>query len=285
MTKERILIAIAGFALFLGLFWVDYHFTTHLGSLIVLTAIGSLALYEFYGLLQRMGLDPDPVVGVGAAVALFLTRGILHQAHVDPLTAHTAVGCLFCGVIAFPFIHAMFRHGPKNPGGREDFDRAGATLLGLLYVWFFLSFALELRLLGDEALHQGLKLSVILVLSAKLGDSAAYLVGRTIGSRPLIWVSPKKTWEGVGGSILGSMVSAVVLGILMGFGWWQMAILGFVISIAGQLGDLVESLIKRRAGVKDSGTLLKEMGGFLDLVDSLLFAAPVAYLSVLALGV
>ena len=71
----------------------------------------------------------------------------------------------------------------------------------------------------------------------------------------------------------------------MGFGWWQMAILGFVISIAGQLGDLVESLIKRRAGVKDSGTLLKEMGGFLDLVDSLLFAAPVAYLALLALGV
>ena len=285
MTKERLLIAIAGFTLFLGILWFDYHFATHLGSLFVLTSVGSLALYEFYGLLQRMGLDPDPVMGVGAAIALFLTRGLLHQAGVQPLTAQAGVGCLFCGVIAFPFIQAMFRHGKKNPGGREDFDRAGATLLGLLYVWFLLSFLLELRLLGDEVTHRGLKLTVVLILAVKIGDSTAYVVGRTMGNRPLIWVSPKKTWEGVGGSLAGSMVVAAVLGGLLGFCWWQMLIVGFLVSVAGQLGDLVESLIKRRAGVKDSGTLLKEIGGFLDLVDSVLFAAPVAYLSVLALGV
>lgn len=285
MTKERILIAIAGFSLFLAVLWFDYHFKTPLGSLVVLTAIGTLALYEFYGLLQRMGLDPDPVTGLVAAVTLFLTRGLLHQAGVSTLTAQASIGCMLCGAVAFPLLQAMFRYGPKNPGGREDFDRAGATLFGLLYVWLFLSFLLELRLLGDETMHKGLLLTVILVLSVKLGDSTAYLVGRTIGSRPLIWVSPRKTWEGVAGSFAGSMVVAAGLGLLFGFSWWKLLIFGFLVSVAGQLGDLVESLIKRRAGVKDSGTLLKEIGGFLDLLDSILFAAPVAYLSVLALGI
>ncbi len=285
MTKERVFIAITGFALFLAILWFDYHFATHLGSLAVLVVVGTLALFEFYGLLQRMGLDPDPVTGMVAAITLFLTRGLLQQAGVSSLTAQAAVGCLLCGAVAFPFIQAMFRYGPKNPGGREDFDRAGATLLGLLYVWLFLSFLMELRLLGDETLHKGLKLTVILVLSVKIGDSTAYLVGRTIGTRPLIWVSPRKTWEGVGGSFAGSMVVAAALGALFGFCWWKLLIFGFLVSIAGQLGDLVESLLKRRAGVKDSGTILKEIGGFLDLVDSVLFAAPVAYLSVLALGI
>ena len=285
MTKERFIVALCGFALFLGALWFDYHFETHLMSLAILTVVGSLALLEFYGLLQRMGLDPDSVTGVVAAIILFLTRGLLQQAGVSTLTAQAAIGCLLCGVVAFPFIQAMFRYGPKNPGGREDFDRAGATLLGLIYVWLVLSFLMELRLLGTEASHRGLMLTVVLVLSVKLGDSAAYLVGRTIGSRPLIWVSPRKTWEGVGGSLAGSMAVAAILGAVLGFCWWKLLIFGLVTSIAGQIGDLVESLLKRRAGVKDSGTLLKEIGGFLDLVDSVLFAAPVAYLSVLALGI
>jgi phosphatidate cytidylyltransferase len=285
MTKERVLIASAGFAFFLGVLWLDHHFGTFLGSLVMVTLIGGLALHEFYGLLQRIGLDPDPTLGLSAIIVLLLTRGLLQLAGVSAEISRATVTLVFSIVIVLPFVLAMFRYGPKNPGGREDFERAGATMLGLLFVWFLLSFLLELRLLGDETTRKGLKLTVILVLTVKLGDSAAYLVGRTIGSTPLIWVSPKKTWEGVAGCTVGSMVVAAIAGAVMGFVWWEMMIFGFFVSSAGQVGDLVESLIKRRSGVKDSGTILKEIGGFLDLLDSLLFAAPVAYLSVLVLGV
>jgi phosphatidate cytidylyltransferase len=123
------------------------------------------------------------------------------------------------------------------------------------------------------------------------GDIAAYYVGRTFGKHKLApRLSPNKTWEGAIGSIAGSLVAAGgLLALADGFTQWNSAklsypeeiwywlVLAVIVNIAAQLGDLVESALKRSAGVKDSGTLLPGHGGVLDRIDSLLLAAPMLW--------
>ncbi len=273
MSLQRVLIALAVFAFVLGVVFVDWHFSTHLGSLLLLTAVSALALAEVYPLLGRLGFSAWPVVGVSGLVFLFLARGLLPLAGLDPFRTMAVVLTLFAGFVAGPLVASMFRAGAREADGREEFERAAVTAFGLLLVWFLLSFLLELRLLP-----KGLQLTVLLVLSVKVGDSTAYLVGRTIGRHKLTWISPRKTWEGAAGCLLGSLAVCLGLGIPFGFTWWGMLVFGVLTCIAGQIGDLLELLLKRRAGVKDSGALFKEIGGFLDVLDSLLLAAPVGYL-------
>jgi phosphatidate cytidylyltransferase len=118
------------------------------------------------------------------------------------------------------------------------------------------------------------------VLSTWAGDSAAYLAGRAFGRHKLApAVSPGKTIEGALGGLLSAMfVSAVVFGASGALPAWTGALIGAVIGVCGQLGDLSESFLKRQAGVKDSGDLIPGHGGMLDRVDALLFAFPAALL-------
>ena len=187
---------------------------------------------------------------------------------------------LFAGVVVTPWVVLIVRPGVGNSDARAETRRIASTLFGLLYVWFLLSFTLEIRLLEDpEMARFGLKLAIVLLLSVKLGDSAAYFVGRSIGSMPMTWVSPKKTWEGAAASVAGAVAVCVLLGwAVFGFGLLAMILFGLLTNVAGQIGDLVESLFKRRSGLKDSGVFFREIGGFLDLCDSILLAGPVGYL-------
>ncbi|MHC4470033.1 MAG: phosphatidate cytidylyltransferase [Planctomycetota bacterium] len=287
MTRERVIIAIVAFATVLGILYFDWRVETHLGSLVLITALGVLALSELFVLFRRVGLDSYPAYGVLCACVLFLWRGLGGYLGIDEGDVREGVLGLFAAVVAIPFLVVLFRNNLRPTGGREQFERAGVTLLGLLLVWFLFSFILELRLLRHppdaDAADMGLRLALVLALSVKLGDSAAYVVGRSFGVTPLTWVSPKKTWEGAAASVVGAVVVCMLLGLpLLGkpFHWWHMLLFGVLTNVAGQLGDLMESLVKRRSGAKDSGTFLREIGGFLDLIDSLLLAAPVGYLFV-----
>lgn len=280
MSLQRILIALASFAFVLGVVFVDWHFETPLGSLALLTTLSALALAEFYPLLEKLGLPSWPRVGVAGLVAMFLARGLLPYAGLAPWLTQAVVLFALAAVTTGPLLVAMLSPGAKEGDGSE-WRRAAATGFGLLFVWFLLSFLLELRLLP-----RGLPLTVLLVLSVKIGDSTAYLVGRTVGRTKLAWVSPKKTWEGAVGCLAGSLAVCLGLGVYVpafGFPFVPMLVFGVLTCVAGQFGDLVESLVKRRAGVKDSGTLFREIGGFLDMVDSLLLASPVGYIVALFL--
>jgi phosphatidate cytidylyltransferase len=126
---------------------------------------------------------------------------------------------------------------------------------------------------------------VFLAIFATFGsDSAAFLIGKTIGKNKLApVVSPNKTWEGSIGGLLGAVIISLFfllptpVRLTAYVNWWQIIILGLMISVFGQLGDLVESLLKRNTGVKDSGNLFPGHGGMLDRMDSIVFAVVVVY--------
>lgn len=172
----------------------------------------------------------------------------------------------------------------ETPGGATSSLAAG--LLVVAYVGVLASFVIQLRWVAGADL--GTLALVSLIAATKCGDIGAYFIGRFLGRHPLAPVlSPKKTIEGSVGGLLGSALGAwVVLQAAPAWlleGWspgpaaWTW-LFGFAVGITAQCGDLAESLLKRDLGAKDSSPLLLGLGGLLDLLDSILYAAPVAYL-------
>jgi phosphatidate cytidylyltransferase len=155
------------------------------------------------------------------------------------------------------------------------------TLFGLMYVPWLLNFIQKINFFPGV---DGSYYLLYFVLITKFSDTGAYAVGSLIGRHKMIpRISPGKTWEGFGGAILVSTLASLVfvhfLGHKMfGMNWIHAIILGVILSVSAVVGDLIESIFKREAGVKDSGKLFPGIGGILDLLDSLLFNAPIMYL-------
>lgn len=149
------------------------------------------------------------------------------------------------------------------------------TLFGTLYAGFLLAYLLKLRLLP-----QGVKMVFLLGLGVWPGDALAYYVGKAFGRHKLHErVSPKKTWEGAYANVAGSLlgVAAAKALLLPALSWGDVLVLGLLFPLFGMMGDLFESALKRRAGVKDSSGLLPGHGGVLDRLDSVVFNGPVLY--------
>lgn len=151
--------------------------------------------------------------------------------------------------------------------------RSALLMTGIVYVFGCWKCALPLREANPHWLMYGLMLNWA-------GDTGAYFVGRPFGKHKLApRVSPKKSWEGAIASVATSVLlaGAYLMHFVPSVPWWHAVLLTVGANVAGQLGDLAESAMKRGAGVKDSGTILPGHGGFLDRVDSSLFALPLIY--------
>jgi phosphatidate cytidylyltransferase len=235
---------------------------------ILVLALAVLSVNEFYRLTRLY--KPLVLPGFASVAAMLSTawfggpRGVLGGVAVAALLA--ALGGLLIG--------------PK-PGVTV---RVAMTLLGAVYIG--LGFA-ALLLLRDVALpgmeDGGAWLVGMTVFGAWGGDTTAYFIGKWFGHTPMAPVlSPKKTWEGFAGGVLGTVLLVVFVGFMMGYqaeGWsaGNGFLLGLVIAVAGPLGDLFESLVKRDVQIKDSGRGLPGHGGLLDRFDALLWAAVAAY--------
>jgi len=155
------------------------------------------------------------------------------------------------------------------------------TLFGLMYVPWLLNFIQKINFFPGVDGHFYL---LYFVLVTKFSDSGAYVVGSLLGRHKMIpRISPGKTWEGFGGAIAGSVLASVGFvyffkNRMHGMNWLHACVLGAVLGVAAVVGDLIESIFKREAGVKDSGHFFPGIGGILDLLDSLLFNAPIMYL-------
>lgn len=171
--------------------------------------------------------------------------------------------------------------------GRETLWRVVAAVMGFVYVVFLFSFAWRLLLVpdwnGDGSLP-GVYYLVFVIAVTKFSDMGAYAVGVLIGRHKMIpHISPGKTWEGLGGAFLGAFMAAHGMAAVFGdrlpmIDHPHAAGLALVLTIISVIADLAESVVKRCLGVKDSGHFLPGIGGALDLIDSLLFTAPAAWL-------
>ena len=172
----------------------------------------------------------------------------------------------------------------REPG--RSMETLGAELLIVVYIGLLLAVTAQLRwVAGAEAGYLALG---SLVIAAKCGDIGAYTLGRLFGRRKMVpLLSPGKTWMGGLGALLGSALAGVCWfrfatpafnPLWTPCAWWWAFLFGAIIGVTGLVGDLCESLIKRDVGRKDSAALLPGFGGLLDLLDSILYAGPVAYL-------
>jgi phosphatidate cytidylyltransferase len=222
--------------------------------LAVLLTLALLTFYEYSGIVEGHSIAAPGVFAYVAGVAILLLP---------------RVDLIFIVVIALFTLALAMRFNDMS----DCLPWAGAVLLGLAYIFGCWRFAWELRKVNPWWL-------LFAVAINWAGDIAAYYVGRSIGRHPLARVvSPKKSWEGAIASVAASIVFAAVYAprLLPAFPFWPALAIAAAGNIAGQFGDLCESALKRGAGMKDSGTLLPGHGGWLDRVDSTLFALPVVY--------
>ena len=177
------------------------------------------------------------------------------------------LGALFLPLACFA--RDLFMSG-RDPG--EWLQRRsvlGLFVTGPLYVGLGLGLAVLYKVRGE------LWPLILVAACVWAGDTAAYYVGKALGRRPLHPLSPKKTWEGtLAGLVVGALAAMVVALLGRLYPWWLALLVGLVVNALGQLGDLLESFLKRVAGVKDSGTIFPGHGGVLDRIDSLLLALP-----------
>ena len=196
--------------------------------------------------------------------------------------------------IGLPFAHLIFlRFLSDEPQPGEavttvaDIATNNATILDKLDIGKYLDFLPTLDLSLRVNVDAGCALVWVLFACTWASDTFAYFVGSAIGSHKLASsISPGKTVEGFLGSIVGTILTAIIVGtFIFGLPLIKMAIAGFILALAATLGDLVESVLKRFAGIKDSGFFLPGHGGALDRFDSILFTAPTFYYFVILSGI
>ncbi len=227
-----------------------------------------IGTFEFYQMARARGYNPVAPVGIAVSVGICLALAMN-----DLVLAMTL---LVGGTMAVSALDIR----RNDPSG--SIENIGASLVGIVYVGFLLSHAILLRNIGQDGL--GIFCIFLALAGCMLCDTGAYFIGRAYGKGKLIPnISPGKTDQGTIGGIVSGTAAICFITLIGGmfvdvpFGLGGAAILGVLISVGGVVGDLIESMFKRDAGVKDSGKIIPGHGGFMDRLDSLLWALPITY--------
>jgi phosphatidate cytidylyltransferase len=231
---------------------------------VVVTCLIGLALFEFFSMVEKkelfvyryFGLILGILVPLGAHLT---TGGIIGD--IEPLLI--VIICLFTVMVQL-----------TRSDNANALKRISVTLFGILYISWFFSFMIKLKFMPQGAL-----LAAFLIAVTKGGDMGAYLTGSLAGKHALIpRISPRKSIEGFAGGLITSFIIAVLFIPARDFiPLYHIVILGTLLGVLGQFGDLSESLIKRDCGIKDASMIFPGLGGALDVLDSLLFTTPVFY--------
>ncbi len=232
--------------------------------ILLVQAVGLAALYEYKMLWSARGIIFTDRIMYLSGIALIAT-GLLPES------------LLPMGIVFLTAVISFVWQGFSGTWNRsENLLSIGLVVLGLVYISWPLSLLLPLR-------QESLSLVLFLLALAFGSDTAAYFIGINFGRHRLApAISPKKSWEGA----LGALIFTGVLGAIWGsvvnpsFSYFEGFVFGLIASAFGQVGDLIESMLKRHCGVKDSGKLLPGHGGILDRIDSLLLIIPVIYIAV-----
>jgi phosphatidate cytidylyltransferase len=234
---------------------------------------GFLATHELVGLLPGPTRPGLPLCAAGVLAVLAANWAPVVVPGLDPLS-WTPVVLAFAAAVVAAFLVEMARYA--EPCGAVT--RIAFAVLTVAYLGVLPSFFVKLRWLPIE--WAGLALTAAIFVP-KVGDIGAYFAGKAFGRRPFSpRLSPKKTWEGFAGGMAASVLTAVGLsfaGPLFRYGVVEAVGFGLVVGLAGVLGDLAESLVKRDCQTKDAAASIPGFGGVLDVIDSVLFAGPVAF--------
>jgi phosphatidate cytidylyltransferase len=244
----------------------------------LITILSIIAQNEIYDMSKSLGWKAYRIYGliIGGCLPLAtyyqdllreLTGGVVDDATV------MAIGFTVCALV-----------GIRTREIKDNFQRIGGTFIGILLIPFMLTFFIRIMMLFPE-LNTGLAVGCWVVLVAKFSDVGGLLIGSWLGKNKMApKISPGKTWEGFAGGVLTSTLLGFLTVFFLrdyfpeNFAPWLAAICAIPIASMATLSDLIESVIKRQADVKDSGKSIPGIGGAFDLVDSLLLSAPIAFI-------
>lgn len=265
-------------ALFSGIPWL-----ANFAFLALMILLASAGLWEFYTLMGRRNLQTFRWVGLTGGI-LLMAGTFLHcigllGIHDSPSRANDfEASFIIVFVLGLCLRHLFDKHA------KEGLLPIATTLFGLMYVPYLLNFVQKINYFPLLTPGDGAYYVLFFLLVTKFSDTGAYVFGSLFGRHKMIpRISPGKTWEGFAGAVVTSVGASLVLAHfaqahLLGMTVTHAAILGVILGLGAVVGDLIESLFKREAGAKDSGALFPGIGGILDLLDSLLFNAPLMYL-------
>lgn len=265
---KRILTAIVALPILLYTVWspIPYFFVALAAAAVV------LALAEFYGLASKVGARPTRVIGYAAALVIAASFVAGAQGLAVAAIVSLAILSLAAGVFRSNEIKGALLS-------------VSATIFGVIYVALPGGCLIGIQMIREvsaetSTVHLGSRFLTTFFALVMMTDTAAYYVGRAMGQHKLApRISPGKTVEGA----IGGFIGATITGPLCKYTFFpelplvHALLLGALIGVVGQVGDLAESMLKRSADVKDSGTLLPGHGGMLDRIDSILFCAPLLY--------
>ena len=260
--KGRTLINSIGIPAILSLIWVGGIYFS-----IFITFVVLLAMNDFYNLYVGKGYTPSKMLGIGGGILVL----IFYYFNLE-ITSPELIG----SIIVFTFL-TMFSELFRK---RDNFlENISLVLFGILYLPVTLGTLILLRQVDTV---DGTMFTAAILLAVWLCDSAAMGTGMLLGKTKIIpWASPKKSVQGSLGGLCASFGVYIIfktanIGAL-DLSWTDVAVLSLIAGFIGQIGDFMESWMKRQAGVKDSGTFLMGHGGVLDRFDSMIFAAPLSY--------
>lgn len=253
-----------------------------IGFFVIIGGMGLLGLWEFYSMLDHKELPNFKMIAMTCGL-LFIVGSFYYFSKVGPGRSYDYEMSVLLFFMLIVFARQMF----ESTRDIRPLETMAYTTFGFLYVLWLFNFVTKIVYVfpRDPTGHvTGHFYVLYLLVVTKFSDMGAYLTGSVIGKHPLIpHISPKKTWEGffgaLGFSLLGSYgLFALMPAQLSAFNWVHATVLGLLLGFAAIIGDLAESIIKRSTGVKDSGRMLPGIGGALDLIDSVLFTAPLLFI-------
>ncbi len=256
---------------------------------IISTAAGD----EFHRLWKGTGCHPSWLMMLGAAAMVSMSNIPVLWKQYPADCPIGRLGWVLSGIgaaVLIAFVYEMLTYDPESAVSEskrgEVATRIAKSSLAFVYIAMLFGFVLSHRQIQDSN-HLGVAAIVLVITTVKLSDSFAYFVGKSIGKRKIApKLSPNKTVEGAVGAIVGGIVGAAIVVFLVSpyiccvtvpKPWWWFLLYGVAVTLAGMFGDLAESLLKRDAQIKDSSSWLPGLGGVLDVIDSLVFAAPVSF--------
>jgi phosphatidate cytidylyltransferase len=287
MTWKRVLTALVLIPVVVGIVLFTPTWVVALAT----AGITVLALWEYFALGDAIGHRAYRVWTIFCAVLLILSFSLslslpqvvtIANPNLSPKALQGGILLLFLisVLLLYLFGIASLTLWTRRPLV-EALPATGISSSGLLLVGFPLSFAVALHGIPND----GPKLLLFALVITWAADTTAYFVGRAIGKHPLApHISPKKTWEGAVGSMVGSLVVAWAFSYWIAIPIGHLVAMAVIGNVAGQMGDLLESAYKRSAGVKDSGGLLPGHGGVLDRIDALILCIPVIWYYVVLVG-